>query len=113
MYALSLNTDNRILSAWVVLPIGNYDGMPIVDTFPEGDMSDYLYIDGEYVYDPLPKPPEPTPSGTGDVSYDEPLGTFGMYMKGECCTDGGKTYVSTIDNNVWKPSEYPAGWIEY
>ena len=32
------------------------------------------------------------------------------YMIGECCTDGGVTYRSTIDNNVWKPSEYPQGW---
>lgn len=32
------------------------------------------------------------------------------YMKGNCCTDDGKVYVSTIDNNVWKPSEYPEGW---
>lgn len=33
---------------------GNYDGMPIVDSFPEDDVADYLYIDGEYVYSPLP-----------------------------------------------------------
>ena len=34
------------------------------------------------------------------------------YGKGECCTEGGKTYRSTIDNNVWAPSAYPAGWKE-
>lgn len=32
------------------------------------------------------------------------------YMTGDCCTDEGVTYRSTIDNNVWKPSEYPQGW---
>ena len=32
------------------------------------------------------------------------------YMKGNCCTDDGKTYRSLIDNNVWKPLDYPAGW---
>lgn len=32
------------------------------------------------------------------------------YMKGDCCTDGGSTYRSIIDNNVWAPSAYPAGW---
>lgn len=54
MYALNLNEENRILSACVVLPNGNYDGMPIVDSLPDGDIADYLYIDGEYVYNPLP-----------------------------------------------------------
>lgn len=34
------------------------------------------------------------------------------YGKGECCTDGGKVYRSTIDNNVWAPSAYPQGWEE-
>lgn len=63
-YALNLADDGRILSACEVLPNGNYDGMPIVDTLPEGNIADYLYIDGKYVYDPLPAPeePEPTPS---------------------------------------------------
>ena len=61
MYALNIDKDtNRILSACVVLENGNYDGMPIVDSLPEGDIADYLYIDGEYVYSPLPEP-EPTP----------------------------------------------------
>ena len=32
------------------------------------------------------------------------------YMVGNCCTDDSGVYRSTIDNNVWKPSEYPAGW---
>lgn len=34
------------------------------------------------------------------------------YMIGDCCTDGGKTYRSTTDNNVWSPVDYPAGWEE-
>lgn len=34
------------------------------------------------------------------------------YSKGECCTEGGKIYRSTIDNNVWAPSAYPQGWQE-
>lgn len=62
--ALYLYKDNRIHSAWKVLPNGNYDGMPIVDKLPEGNLPDYLYINGEYVYNPIPKPeqPEPYPS---------------------------------------------------
>lgn len=64
MYALNLDTDNRVLSVCTVLSIGSYDGMPIVDTLPEGDITDYKYINAEYVYDPLPEQetidPEPT-----------------------------------------------------
>lgn len=62
-YALNLADDGRVLSAWVVLPHGSYTGMPIVDVLPEGNLPDYRYVDGEYIYDPLPKPepvePEP------------------------------------------------------
>ncbi len=32
------------------------------------------------------------------------------YMQGDCCTDNGSVYRSTIDNNVWEPSAYPACW---
>lgn len=42
--------------------------------------------------------------------YLAPNGTSGMYMTGECCTEGGSVYRSTIDDNVWRPSEYPQGW---
>lgn len=34
------------------------------------------------------------------------------YSKGDCCTEGGKTWRSTIDNNVWSPAAYPQGWEE-
>ena len=55
MIALNLSQDNRILSACKVLPKGNYDNMHIVDTLPEGNLPDYQYIDGEFIYNPLPK----------------------------------------------------------
>lgn len=32
------------------------------------------------------------------------------YMMGDCCTCDDATYRSLIDNNTWKPSEYPQGW---
>ena len=34
------------------------------------------------------------------------------YGFGDCCTDGGKTWRSTQDNNVWSPAAYPAAWEE-
>lgn len=73
MYALNLNTDNRILSACVVLPY-TPDTMPRVDNLPDGDINDYLYKGGKYVYDPLPVPPEPTPEPTAGELLDIILG---------------------------------------
>lgn len=55
IYALNLSEENRILSACVVLPKGNYDGMPIVNMLPDNNLYDYQYIDSEYIYNPLPK----------------------------------------------------------
>lgn len=34
------------------------------------------------------------------------------YMTGDCCTENGKIYRSTADNNVWAPSDYPTYWEE-
>ena len=34
------------------------------------------------------------------------------YMTGDCCTEGGHVWRSTIDNNVWAPSAYPTGWTD-
>lgn len=45
--------------------------------------------------------------------YVEPQGTSGMYMKDECCLENDIVYVSTIDNNVWHPESYPAGWSKH
>lgn len=54
-YALNLEPEtNRILSACFVNKF-TPASMPRVDTLPDGDVNDYLYVDGEYVYDPLPK----------------------------------------------------------
>ena len=52
-YALNLTEDKRILSA----TFSKYasENAIIVDTLPEGNISDYLYINSEYVYDPIPE----------------------------------------------------------
>ena len=76
MYALNLSEDGRILSACVCLEGQIYEN--IVNTLPDGDITDYKYINNEYVYDPLPKP-EPTKpqEPTGDDLWDILLGTGG------------------------------------
>lgn len=66
LYALNLGEDGRVLSA--TYPKYAPEDAVTVEALPEGDISDYRYADGEFVYDPLPEPevPEPEP----DV-YDE------------------------------------------
>ena len=66
MYALNLDKDGRILSACICLEGFEYTN--IVDALPDGNISNYKYIGGEYVYDPLPKPePQPEEPTTDDV----------------------------------------------
>lgn len=47
------------------------------------------------------------PTGTTVLEWEQPDST-NPYMKGDKVTFNGKTYVSTIDNNVWQPEVY--GW---
>ena len=62
MFSLNLSEDNRILSACVCLEGFEYEN--IVDILPDGNIYDYKYVDGEYVYEPIsqPEPPTPEPS---------------------------------------------------
>ena len=55
-YALNLSDDGRILSA--TFEKYNPEGI-LVETLPDGNIVDYLYVNGEYVYSPLPEPEEP------------------------------------------------------
>ena len=68
-YALNLAEDGRILSA-TYEKYAPADAV-LVDTLPDGNIADYLYVDGAYVYDPLPEPAEPeTPEQESSV-WDE------------------------------------------
>lgn len=58
-YALNLDSDGRVLSASVVFEMDSEDKYDnVVDELPEGNIVDYKYAEGEYVYDPLPKEEE-------------------------------------------------------
>ena len=55
---MNLDADGRILSATYETYAA--PSMPLVEALPDGDITDYKYIDGSYVYDPLPEPqPQP------------------------------------------------------
>lgn len=66
-YALNLAENNRILSA--TYEEFATDGASIVDELPEGDIANYLYVGGQYKYDPLPEPEQPEP----EVSSENPV----------------------------------------
>ena len=55
MYVLNIEQEtNRILSAGIMLkpPIGAVS----VEELPKGNLNEYLYINGNFVHDPLPEP---------------------------------------------------------
>lgn len=64
MYELILDASGRILIA--TSPAEENTTNPVVDSLPSGNINDFLYVNGEFVYDPLPVPPEPTPEPTAD-----------------------------------------------
>ena len=70
-----------------------------------------------YDSDIYPQEPEGLPAQWGFVWPTDPAKALpyialstSPYNKGDCCTEDGVAYRSTIDSNVWPPSAYPAGW---
>lgn len=61
-YALNLAEDGRILSV-TYAKYAPADAVQ-VDELPGDCVADYLYVGGQFVYDPLPKPTEPEPKPT-------------------------------------------------
>ena len=72
-----------------------------------------------YDSDTYPQEPEELAAQWGFVWSKDPAKALPFvaistspYGIGECCTENGKIYRSTIENNVWAPSAYPQGWEE-
>ena len=65
-----------------------------------------------------PQEPEELPAQWGFVWSQDPEKarpfvaiSTSPYMTGDCCTEDGVVFRSTLDNNVWAPSAYHAGWV--
>jgi len=103
-----------------LFPMWNPDGV----TYETGDRVRY----GETLYKVLQEhtsqeswTPDDAPSlfaeilpgqgGTDIGEWTQPDST-NPYMTGDRVIFNGKIYESTIDNNVWSPAAYPAGWRE-
>ena len=61
--------------------------------------------------------PEELPAQWGFVWSNDPAHakpfvaiSTSPYMKGNCCTENGEIFRSTMDNNVHAPSAYSQGW---
>lgn len=81
-YALNLAEDGRVLS--ITEEEFGCEGNVIVDSFPDDDTYQYRYINGEFIYDPIPQP----------IYY--PITTRNV-ISGEYVTVGGVLY-KAIDN---------------
>ena len=73
------------------------------------------------VYDSTtyPAEPEELPAQWGFVWSTDPLRarefvaiSTSPYMTDDCCIDAGHVWRSTMDNNVWRPTEYEQGWTD-
>lgn len=75
-YGLMLDEDNRIVSA--IEQRYAPDNAVIVNALPDGDIHDYLYVDGEYIYSPLPipEPEEPQPTQEDRIAALEEQNAF-------------------------------------
>ena len=60
MYVLNLGQDGRVLSAAIqeTAPCGAV----VTAELPEGDIAQYRYLEGVFVYDPLPQVEDPIPT---------------------------------------------------
>ena len=64
-YALNLGEDGRVLS--VTYPKYAPEDAVQVDELPEGNLYEYVYRDGAFVHEPLPKQEQETRATTDDV----------------------------------------------
>ena len=80
-YALNLADDGRILSACFVSEYTPADSV-FVDELPEGDVSEYLYVNGQYEYNPLPKPEQPEAQPTDAERITELEEALAMLLSG-------------------------------
>lgn len=75
------------------------------EDYPDG----WVSLEPEPVEDPVPEPTEPVEDSVPD--WVQP-GANNPYMKGDRVKFSGSVWESLIDNNVWSPTDYPAGWSQ-
>lgn len=105
-YALNLGEDGRILS--VTFEKYAAENMPLVDILPDGDVSDYIYQNGEYIYDPLIIP-FTFPVAPRNIMVDEYITVNGVLCKattnipnGASIITGQNAVVTTVEEQLYE-----------
>lgn len=88
-YVLYLSEDGSGRIIAVASEIYAEEDQVVVETIPEGDICDYLYIDGEYIYDPIVK--------VVDEGYDTVVNTS-SFVGIVAVENGGVPESTTSDN---------------
>jgi hypothetical protein len=84
-----------------------YNGLVYESLIDNNVWAPDAYPDGwKLLSEPEPEPEEPTETIPEWVQPD----ATNAYNTGDKVTYNGHTYESVIDNNVWSPDTYPAGW---
>lgn len=79
-YALNLADDGRILA--VTYEQYAPTNAVIVETLPNGDVYEYRYVDGEYIYDPLPVEEPTEPKASNEERITELEEALAMLLNG-------------------------------
>lgn len=77
MILLNLDENNRILSIGEVYAKPNPESI-IVESTPQGDFNDYRFVNGTYIYDPLPPQPMAAPQPSAEDRRDAQLAYTAM-----------------------------------
>ena len=62
MYALRLDSNSRVLEVMDIRY--RTEETPVVDSYPEGLIYDYRYVNGKWIYDPVSVPSQPESSAS-------------------------------------------------
>ena len=131
--SITTRTTRMMLAQTALAAVPDAVALKMTDYFPSWDSASHAYSVGDRVmYDstlykclqahtsqdtwtPTDAPSlwaKVLTSTTGEpLPWEQPDST-NPYMIGDRVTYNGKVYESTIDNNVWSPADYSAGWKE-
>lgn len=122
----------RPLIEKAAMSLDDTDALDAVQLFPNWSADDVGYLVGDRVNfegvlykclqphtSQLNWTPAAAPSLWAKVLIPDPLvipdweqpSSTNPYMKGDKVRFKGQIYESAIDNNIWSPRDYPAGWI--
>ena len=115
--ALSLS-DEDALEAVQLFPNWNPDAAYLVDDKVNYEGVLYKCLQSHAAQSAWTPPAAPSlwakvliPDENTIPEWEQPDST-NPYMRGDRVSFDGKVYESAIDNNIWSPAAYPAGWQE-